>query len=86
MPKRLARGPGIAPRQSKEVCSAFDIVEISFVDKDCIRRAVWATLPVAETLQSWSKTSTTVWWSFIDICLPIVDAYHLLPIPLVQHL
>ena len=52
---RLARGKGKTSQQTEEVWKAFDRLDLPYGDKDFIRRALWAKLPVADRLQSWTK-------------------------------
>ena len=54
---RLARGKGKTPQQTEGVWKAFERLDLPYGvnDKDLIRRALWAKLPVAERLQPWTN-------------------------------
>ena len=54
---RLAQGKGKKPQQTAEVWKAFERLHLPYGDKDFIRRALWAKLPVAERLQAWTKNA-----------------------------
>ena len=44
----------------------YDNVYIPFVEKDYLRRALWASLPVAERLPSWTKPSICLWCGVVQ--------------------